>query len=148
MLNALPLVAAIALVACGAGREAAPQEPSARVHEMGVDAVAVVEPGAVPAMAEAPDLQPGSVLGEKLNWSREDFSLAVYVTINQSGSVLAAELASVSPRGHALAIEFGEFVTAQLKTARFEAPTTYAYPHSFLLTVNVPAPRDASGSLK
>lgn len=100
------------------------------------------------SIATKPDLQPGNILSEKLNWSRVDMSIKLNVTIDHSGVVMTSSLASVFPPDSELAREIGEFVAERFEAAVFEAPSRFSYPHSFEVTVNFPSPRDASGRFK
>ena len=107
------------------------------------------EPAAVaPHIVKKPEFQPGGILSEKINWSREDRSVKVRVTINPTGTVVASRLLSVSPADDDLAVELGPLVADGFKAAVFDAPAEFAYPYSFDVTVNFPAWRDASGRLK
>ncbi len=136
-----------ALVSCGPEvREPPPSvevAPSAPAPE-----TAEVAKGKAPHIARKPDLQPGNILSEKMNWSRVDMSVRLEVTIDASGAVVATSLESVSPPASELALELGRFVSERFNTAVFEAPSEFSYPHSFEVTINFPAPRDESGRLK
>ena len=136
-----------ALVGCGT-EVGEPLPPTDATISAPPPEVVEAEPGESPHVARMPNLQPGNILSEKLNWSRVDMSVKLNVTIDQSGAVVATSLASVSPPDSQLAREVGQFVSEQFKTAVFEAPSRFSYPHSFEVTVNLPAPRDASGRLK
>jgi hypothetical protein len=99
-------------------------------------------------MVRAPKIEPGFVLGEKLQWLREDVSIRCELQVDALGRVMQTRVLSVEPIDNPTVMQFATYLKGALRDAVFKKRPAAAPTVVVPITVVVKASRDAEGRLK